>query len=474
MINYDLDEFRVKYMGFLKSGKYKEAKMLCLNFINSNDRNLSITAYRYLFRLFIEYGVVGHAKEFKYYYEKVKSHGISNYFEFIDNVYEYHFKFKEYTKRERKEIETYINNGQIENILSEDWVTASIMNTTESYKDIEDIWQKIVEISYILYNPEFFSKERNILHIKNLLEKKKSNAYYSILSEQIPFYTGETAKNVFIYHYDNSGLGDFIKNSRMLKHLSKIVEKIYLFSGEKYSKFLPLYEDNFKEKLTVIYKERPLDKKLAEENIECFCNIASPALIKDFYEDLSVKISNPLLKADASKVLFYKNNYFNNNDFKIGIKWMGGILSGRDINVDAFKILYDMENVKFYSLQVGEGYEFINKIKKHVDIIDLGATFKDFTDTAAAIENLDLLICNDTSLLHLAGAMGKRCFGLCQEFCDKQWWIDFDEFNSFECRSSRLYESVHLFRQKSEGEWEELMERVKMEIKKIIFAKSKK
>lgn len=136
---------------------------------------------------------------------------------------------------------------------------------------------------------------------------------------------------------------------------------IFLFSDEKYSKFLPLYEDNFKEKLTVIYKERPLDKKLSEENIEGFCNIASPALIKDFYENLSVKINNPLLKADEKKVLFYKNNYFNNNDFKIGIKWMGGILSGRDINVDAFKILYDMENVKFYSLQVGEGYEFINK-----------------------------------------------------------------------------------------------------------------
>ncbi len=103
----------------------------------------------------------------------------------------------------------------------------------------------------------------------------------------------------------------------------------------------------------------------------------------------------------------------------------------------------------------------------------MGVTFKDFTDTAAAIENLDLLICNDTSLLHLAGAMGKRCFGLCQEFCDKQWWIDFDEFNSFECRSSRLYESVHLFRQKNEGEWDEVMQRVKSEIKKIISAKTK-
>lgn len=103
----------------------------------------------------------------------------------------------------------------------------------------------------------------------------------------------------------------------------------------------------------------------------------------------------------------------------------------------------------------------------------MGVTFKDFTDTAAAIENLDLLICNDTSLLHLAGAMGKRCFEQCQEFCDKQWWIDFDEFNSFECRSSRLYESVHLFRQKNEGEWDEVMQRVKSEIKKIISAKKK-
>lgn len=83
---------------------------------------------------------------------------------------------------------------------------------------------------------------------------------------------------------------------------------IFLFSDEKYSKFLPLYEDKFKEKLTVIYKERPLDKKLAEENIEGFCNIASPALIKDFYENLSVKINNPLLKADEKNWSYFSKN----------------------------------------------------------------------------------------------------------------------------------------------------------------------
>ena len=71
-----------------------------------------------------------------------------------------------------------------------------------------------------------------------------------------------------------------------------------------------------------------------------------------------------------------------------------------------------MENTQFYSCQTFEGAEEFEKIKGKYDVIDLAGSFSNFSDTAGAVENMDLIICNDTSLAHLAGAMGKPCWVL--------------------------------------------------------------
>jgi len=86
------------------------------------------------------------------------------------------------------------------------------------------------------------------------------------------------------------------------------------------------------------------------------------------------------------------------------------------------------------------------------NIIDLGITFNDFSDTAAAIENLDLIIGIDTSVAHLAAALGKKTWILLQKPNEWRWFLDSD--------TSPWYNSVRLFRQKEKNNWEELMERV--------------
>jgi hypothetical protein len=78
-------------------------------------------------------------------------------------------------------------------------------------------------------------------------------------------------------------------------------------------------------------------------------------------------------------------------------------------------------------------------------ITDWTTDLHDFADTAALIDNLDLVISVDTSVAHLAGAMGKKTWILLAHPPDWRWMLD--------RRDSPWYPSARLFRQKTRGDW---------------------
>ena len=75
----------------------------------------------------------------------------------------------------------------------------------------------------------------------------------------------------------------------------------------------------------------------------------------------------------------------------------------------------------------------------------LGETLTDFADTAALIDQLDLVITVDTSVAHLAGALGKRVWILLPFVADWRWLTDRTD--------SPWYPSARLFRQETAGDW---------------------
>lgn len=160
------------------------------------------------------------------------------------------------------------------------------------------------------------------------------------------------------------------------------------------------------------------------------------------------------LKATPDKIKYYKEKFFNNDKFNIAIKWQGNTYyeTDRVINVDAFGPLFELPNVKIFSAQTFEGAEEYEKLASKYDITDLSKSFKDFSYTAGAIENLDLIICNDTSLAHLAGAMGKPCIILLPYQYNWRWHMDITHCD--------WYDSVKLFRLGKKESWNELMQRV--------------
>ncbi len=136
--------------------------------------------------------------------------------------------------------------------------------------------------------------------------------------------------------------------------------------------------------------------------------------------------------------------------FKLGIVWSGSLTfkgnALRATEFERFLAFAEIENVQLFSLQKGPRAEDLSRSGARNYIIDLAPFLEDFADTAAAIEQLDLVIMTDSSVAHLAGSLGRPVWNLLPFMA---YWL------YLEGRSdSPWYPSMRLFRQKTPGDWD--------------------
>ena len=160
----------------------------------------------------------------------------------------------------------------------------------------------------------------------------------------------------------------------------------------------------------------------------------------------NIPFSEGYLRADEYKVSEYNQKYFQNDKLKVGLFWQGNlkVFPYRSTSLKELQPLLNVENCQFYSCQKGSGIEQLEEFK-NADIIDLGSTFNDYSDTAAAIKNLDILITIDSSILHMAGALGVKTFLLLPHASEWRWFDDIE--------LTPWYDSVKLFRQEKLYDW---------------------
>lgn len=280
------------------------------------------------------------------------------------------------------------------------------------------------------------------------------NKTYPNLASVDRLWKGENIKDKSIFVYYEAGFGDVIMFSRFLPLLKKKCKKIIFYPQKQ---LVPLFS------VSGLGIDEIVEGFIPESMMDFDVHtplLSLPYLLglkgKDVFES-----SEGYLTADSQLVEQYKEKYFNNEDFKIGIKWQGNTYYDQDrvIPTEAFFPLLEMEGTKFYSFQTFEGSEALKTISDRYEITDIGSTLLDFGQTAAAIMNLDLVICNDTSLAHLAGALGKPCLVLLPYEVNWRWHEDIS--------SCDWYDSVKLFRQKSIGDWDSVFEEVKNHIPKL-------
>ena len=263
----------------------------------------------------------------------------------------------------------------------------------------------------------------------------------------------DNLKDKIILIHGEQGLGDNIHFVRYF-HLIKSKAKKAILQVDK--KIVQLFKDtNFGSN---IFSN---NEKLPNFDIHC------PLLSLPFKFSTSIKnipSPNKYLFPNKDRIVMWKKT-FDNQFLNIGINWQASpnpdFDKGRSFKLKHFYDISSLDRIRLYSLQKVNGLNQINQMDKDFKLNTLNNFDEEapFIDTAAIIENLDLVVTCDTSIAHLSGAIGKKTFLLLQKNCEWRWLHDINH--------SPWYDSVRIYRQPSQGDWKSVFKNVKNDIIKL-------
>ncbi len=242
--------------------------------------------------------------------------------------------------------------------------------------------------------------------------------------------------------HTEQGLGDVLQFLRFLPELARRGARIVFACQKALHAFL--------RPLACVEEWFPIDEPGAI-TFEMYSSLLSlPALLG--IEEATIPREVPYVAADPARVEKWRPRVQGLAGFKVGLCWHGSpTFKGnhlRSIPLERFAPLAAVPGVTLVSLQKGTGVEQIEANRGSVPVVLLDELDRDgtFVDTAAVMQHLDLVITSDTSIAHLAGALGRPVWVLLATGCDWRWLAGRSD--------SPWYPTMRLFRQKAFGEWE--------------------
>ncbi|MFL5251548.1 MAG: glycosyltransferase family 9 protein [Rhodopila sp.] len=189
------------------------------------------------------------------------------------------------------------------------------------------------------------------------------------------------------------------------------------------------------------------------------CRLSSlPYLFRTQLDTIPAEI--PHLKADPARVAHWRQRLgatLPPGIKRIGLAWTGRPTHPNDrrrsVPLSMLLPVAEAGPAAFVSLQKPFPVRDHETMMQFPYMTDLSDELKDFGETAALIENLDLVVTVDTSMGHLAGALGKPVWILIPKAADWRWLLDRDD--------SPWYPTARLFRQQKPGDWEEPLRRLR-------------
>jgi tetratricopeptide (TPR) repeat protein len=170
----------------------------------------------------------------------------------------------------------------------------------------------------------------------------------------------------------------------------------------------------------------------------------------------SIPSATPYLHAAVAAVANWRNRLGGSDLPRIGIAWSGRLTHkndhNRSLDLATFLRIFARGNATIVSVQREVRGADAATLRARDDIVHFGEELRDFSDTAALIANLDLVIAVDTSVVHLAGALGKPVWVLLPFIPDWRWLLDRDD--------SPWYPTARLFRQDESRRWDGVIGRV--------------
>ncbi len=295
-------------------------------------------------------------------------------------------------------------------------------------------------------------------HESRLVTRERSHVYRVIhkLFNLIPKWDGKSSlagKYILLMH--EQGFGDSIQ---FLRYVRMVLDQ-----GARVAVHVknPLYRlfQSYSPDITLIRESDPLPP--------CDCAyvlMSLPyALGTDTVEDIpsvpgGYLSADPILKSTWGEKIAQLSK--SPEKLRVGVVWGGNPEHGNDrhrsIAMEKFSALFQLPNIEFYSLQKGKPLDALKALPPGLPVFNLGDDCQDFADTAAAIANLDLVVSVDTSVVHLAGALGHPTWVLLPHVPDWRWLQDRED--------SPWYPSMRLFRQPALSDWESVLTKVGQEL----------
>lgn len=267
------------------------------------------------------------------------------------------------------------------------------------------------------------------------------------LGVKFPAWSGALVAGERLLVMNDHGLGDTIQFSRYVLLAARAGVAVTFLCPRKLHRLFGAYDG-----------VRLVEKIDASEAFDA--QVAVSSLPRAFGTRLkTVPAPVPYLKAEPALQDKWAERV-GAHGFKIGVSWQGNPHPeadiGRSLPLAALAPLAALPNVRLISLQKGAGTEQLANLPQGMSVETLGDEFDAgpdaFVDTAAVMAQLDLIVTCDTSIAHLAGALGRPVWVALKKVAEWRWLRDRED--------SPWYPTMRLFRQAERGDWNELCARM--------------
>ncbi len=255
---------------------------------------------------------------------------------------------------------------------------------------------------------------------------------------------GEDLSGKTLYVYGEQGLGDTIFFSRYLALAQAAGARVIFSPQDKLNRLMQGLSS-------------PVDVRgwnAAPDAFDLHMPLGSMPLAFGTRPD-TIPAAIPYLQADPAKVAAWKDR-IGTQGLRIGVCWTGSAIAGLGVGIDrsfplaALAPIAALPGVRLISLQKDDGLKQLATLPAGMTVETLGADFDAgdgaFTDTAAVMASLDLVISCDTSVAHLAGALGVPCWTALKHYPEWRWALGGSE--------TPWYPGMTLFRQGAPGDWD--------------------
>jgi hypothetical protein len=272
-----------------------------------------------------------------------------------------------------------------------------------------------------------------------------------------PLWNGELGPKRLLIHAEQ-GLGDTLQFCRYLPLIDPSHKIVFEVQPPlvQLMRQLPGVE-------AVVTRDGPLP------DFDAHCPIMSlPFVFKTTLDNIPNQ--TPYLRADPAKVSGWATRMAPAKGLRVGLVWAGGarpnqpdlepVNRRRSMALATFAPLAQTHGVSFVSLQKGPPAAEAHTPPPGMALFDFTDDLHDFTDTAALVETLDLVISVDTAVAHLAAAMGKPVWLLNRHDTCWRWLLNRDD--------SPWYPTLRLFRQPAPGDWDAVVMDIALALKHAV------